>query len=133
MAYDKDNALLDVTGAYINRKFNEQSWYQENANTITTIVGFLATVLAWAAAQPFALDPRWEIGITLAGFLLTVFGVKNTRNGFSKSQVAKIGQAQADFVDTQKLVVPAEGKHRVPEDPADALAYEVAEYNASRE
>lgn len=133
MAYDKDNTLLDVTGAFINRKFNEQTWYQENANTITTAVGFLATVVAWAASQPFALDPRWEIGITLAGFLLTIFGVKKTRNGFSKSQIAKISQAQSEYVDSQSLVVPPEGKHRADEDPADALAYEVAEYNASRE
>lgn len=133
MAYDKENALLDVTGAYINRKFNEQKWYQENANTITTVVGFLATVLAWAAAQPFALDPRWEVGITFAGFVLTIFGVKKTRNGFSKSQIAKVGQAQADFVDSQNLVVTAEGRHRAAEEPADALAYEVAVFNASRE
>ena len=133
MAYDKDNALLDVTGAYINRKFNEQKWYQENSNTVTTVVGFLATVLAWVATQPFALDPRWEIGITFAGFVLTIFGVKKTRNGFSKSQIAKVGQAQADFVDSQPLVVTAEGRHRAVEDPADALSYEVAEFNASRE
>lgn len=133
MAYDKDNALLDVTGAYINRKFNEQKWYQENSNTVTTVVGFLATVLAWVAAQPFALDPRWEVGITLAGFVLTIFGVKKTRNGFSKSQIAKVGRAQADFVDSQNLVVTAEGRHRAAEDPADSLAYEVAVFNASRE
>lgn len=133
MAYDKANELLDVTGAYINRKFNEQKWYQENSNTVTTFVGFLATVLAWAAAQPFALDPRWEIGITFAGFVLTIFGVKTTRNGFSKSQIAKVSQAQADFVDSQNLVVATEGRHRAPEDPADTLAYEVAAYNATRE
>lgn len=133
MAYDKENALLDVTGAYINRKFNEQAWYQENSNTVTTVVGFLATVLAWVAAQPFALDPRWEIGITFAGFILTIFGVKKTRNGFSKSQIAKVGRAQSDFVDSQPLVVTAEGRHRAPEDPADTLAYEVSAYNATRE
>ena len=133
MAYDKDNTLLDVTGAYINRRFNEQKWYQENSNTITTVVGFLATVLAWAAAQPFSLDPRWEIGITFAGFVLTIFGVKNTRNGFSKSQLAKVGRAQSDFVDSQNLVVTTEGRHRAAEVPADTLAYEVAVFNASRE
>lgn len=133
MAYDKANELLDVTGAYINRKFNEQKWYQENSNTVTTFVGFLGTVLAWAAAQPFALDPRWEIGITFAGFVLTIFGVKNTRNGFSKSQIVKVNRAQSEFVDTQNLVVATEGRHRAPEDPADTLAYEVAAYNATRE
>lgn len=123
MALDKENLLLDVTGSYINRKFDEQTWYQENANTITTIVGFLATVLAWAAAQPFALDPRWEIGITLAGFVLTVFGVKNTKNGFSKSQVEKINRAQAEYIGTTPLV---------PDDDPDLDAL-VEAYNAERE
>lgn len=123
MALDRENMLLDVTGSYINRKFDEQTWYQENANTITTIVGFLATVLAWAAAQPFALDPRWEIGITLAGFVLTVFGVKNTKNGFSKSQVEKINRAQAEYIGTTPLV---------PDDDPDLDAL-VEAYNAERE
>ena len=39
MAINNDNALLDVTGAFINQKFQEQSWFKENSNFITSAGG----------------------------------------------------------------------------------------------
>lgn len=123
MALDRENVLLDVTGSYINRKFNEQTWFQENANFVTTFGGFLATVVAWAATQPFATSPGWQMVILIAGFLLTALGVKSTKNGFSKSQVEKINRAQAEYIGTTPLV---------PDKDPDLDAM-VESYNAERE
>lgn len=123
MALDRENVLLDVTGSYINRKFNEQTWFQENANFVTTFGGFLATVVAWAATQPFAASPGWQMVILIAGFLLTALGVKSTKNGFSKSQVEKINRAQAEYIGTTPLV---------PDKDPDLDAM-VESYNAERE
>lgn len=123
MALDRENMLLDVTGSYINRKFNEQTWFQENANFVTTFGGFLATVVAWAATQPFAASPGWQMAILIAGFLLTTLGVKTTKNGISKSQVKKFNQAQAEYIGTTPLV---------PDDDPDLDAL-VEAYNAERE
>lgn len=79
---DKSNSLLDITGNYINRKFQEQSWFQRNANTITTAGGFVATVLAWLVSQPFASDPRIQFAVLIVGFLLTVLVLRRLRTVF---------------------------------------------------
>lgn len=125
MAINNDAALLDVTGAFINNKFQEQSWFRENSNFITSAGGFLATLIAWAAAQPFADDARVQIIILLVGFVLTTLGVKVTPNGISKSQMKQFSQANADYVDSQPLVV-GEPDRIEPEVNLEAM---VADYN----
>lgn len=130
MAINNDNALLDVTGAFINKKFQEQSWFQENSNFITSLGGFVATLVAWASTQPFAVDPRVQVVILLVGFVLTTLGVKVTPNGISKSQMKKFSQANADYVDSQPLVVE-QPVHQDdgPENAPDVLDAMVADYN----
>lgn len=131
MALDTNSAALDVTGAYIHSQFAKQSWYKENANFITTLGGLLATVVAWAASQPFA-DAAWiQVLILVAGFVLTTLGVKVTPNGISKSQIRKVSNAQAAHVDSTPLVVN-QGDGDVVEDNGVDLEAMTAEYNKSR-
>lgn len=106
MALDKQSAGLDITGAYINNLISEQSWYKENSNTIAVIGGFIATAIAYFGSLPIADDPKIQAAIFVIGFILTIFGVKMTPNGFSKSQVKKIANARADYLAEQPLVVP---------------------------
>lgn len=107
MAIDNENRMLDLTGDFLHNKVKEQKWYQENANFTTTLAGFLATVAAWAAVQPFAVDPRVQMLILAAGFIATVLGVRKTPNGFSKSQLAKIEDYRAKVIGETPLVVEA--------------------------
>lgn len=130
MAINNESALLDVTGAFINKKFQEQSWFRENSNFITTVGGFLATLVAWAASQPFAADARVQVIILLVGFILTTLGVKVTPNGISKSQMRKFSQANAEYVDSQPLVVEQPVyQDDGPENASDVLEAMVDEYN----
>ncbi|WP_339016788.1 hypothetical protein R3O64_09635 [Corynebacterium hesseae] len=130
MAIDNNSALLDATGAFINQRFQEQSWFKENSNFITSAGGFLATLVAWAATQPFADDARVQVAILLVGFVLTTLGVKVTPNGISKSQMKKFSQANADYVDSQPLVVERPMyQDDGPENASDVLDAMVAEYN----
>lgn len=120
MAINRENALLDITGTAIHNRVKEQGWFKENANFVTSAAGFLVTVAAWAATQSFAEDPRVQFGILILGFLGTVFGVKKTRNGFSKSQLQKIRNDQAAIIGSTPLVQPD-------------LDAEVEAFNAHRE
>lgn len=130
MAVSNNAALIDVTGAFINKKFQEQSWFKENSNFITSVGGLLATLVAWAASQPFAVDARVQAVILLVGFVLTTLGVKVTPNGISKSQMKKFSQASAEYVDSQPLVVE-QPTHQDdgPENASDVLSAMVEDYN----
>lgn len=128
MAVSQNDRLLDITGEFINRRLQEQSWYRENANTVTTVGGFVATVLAWVASQPFAASPGVQVGILIAGFLLTVFGVKQTKNGFSASQVAAINNERARVISELQMADTTVEDSAGGED-LDSL---VAEFNAGR-
>lgn len=104
MALSLEGAIVDTAGAYIRKRAMEQSWYRRNANTVTTALGFLATLLTWAAAQPFASDENVSTAIFIAGFVLTLFGVQKTPNGWSVSQLKEISNAEAYFIDNTPLV-----------------------------
>ena len=82
-------------------------------------------MVAWAATQPFADDARVQVAILLVGFVLTTLGVKVTPNGISKSQMKKFSQANADYVDSQSLVI-GEQDRLEPEVNLEAM---VADYN----
>lgn len=120
--------MLDITGQFIYRQLREQPWYKANANTVTTVGGFVATVVAWAASQPFAASPGVQVGILIAGFLLTVFGVKQTKNGFSASQVAAIDNERARVISNLQLADTTVEDSAGGED-LDSL---VAEFNENR-
>ena len=127
----------DIAASYINSRFAEQKWYQENANFITSAAGLVATILAWLVTQPIAEDPKVQMGILVAGFICTTLGVKVTKNGFSKSQVAKVNNVVAQNIDATPLipVSPEPDIEVVPEDEgaAEELALQVAEFNRTRE
>lgn len=127
----------DIAASYINSRFAEQKWYQENANFITSAAGLVATVLAWLVTQPIAEDPKVQMGILVAGFICTTLGVKVTRNGFSKSQVAKVNNVVAQNIDATPLI-PVSPEPDIEVDPeddgaAEELALQVAEFNRTRE
>ena len=127
----------DIAASYINTRFAEQKWYQENANFITSAAGLVATILAWLVTQPIAEDPKVQMGILVAGFICTTLGVKVTKNGFSKSQVAKVNNVVAQNIDATPLipVSPEPDIEVYPEDDgaAEELALQVAEFNRTRE
>ena len=127
----------DIAASYINSRFAEQKWYQENANFITSAAGLVATILAWLVTQPIAEDPKVQMCILVAGFICTTLGVKVTKNGFSKSQVAKVNNVVAQNIDATPLipVSPEPDIEVVPEDDgaAEELALQVAEFNRTRE
>lgn len=140
MASYNPGIKADIAASYINSRFAEQKWYQENANFITSAAGLVATVLAWLVTQPIAEDPKVQMGILVAGFICTTLGVKVTRNGFSKSQVAKVNNVVAQNVDATPLIpVVEEPDEEGPEDDDDdedaaaALAAQVEEFNRARE
>lgn len=95
----------DLTGAIIGRIVQDQPWYKAHANTITTAVGFLLTLVTWLASSPFVDQPWAAPVIFIVGFVATVVGVKNTRNGFSPSQLRKIQDAQGEVIGETPLVV----------------------------
>jgi len=128
LALNQENQLLDITGEFIYRQLREQPWYKANANTVTTVGGFVATVVAWAASQPFAASPGVQVGILIAGFLLTVLGVKQTKNGISASQVAAINEERARVISNLQLADTTVEGPSGGED-LDSL---VAEFNANR-
>lgn len=127
----------DIAASYINSRFAEQKWYQENANFITSAAGLVATVLAWLVTQPIAEDPKVQMGILVVGFICTTLGVKVTKNGFSKSQVAKVNNVVAQNIDATPLIPvvtePDEEEPDDEEDAAAALAAQVEEFNRARE
>lgn len=127
----------DIAASYINSRFAEQKWYQENANFITSAAGLVATILAWLVTQPIAEDPKVQMGILVAGFICTTLGVKVTKNGFSKSQVAKVNNVVAQNIDATPLI-PVSPEPDIEVDleddgAAEELALQVAEFNRTRE
>lgn len=127
----------DIAASYINSRFAEQKWYQENANFITSAAGLVATILAWLVTQPIAEDPKVQMGILVAGFICTTLGVKVTKNGFSKSQIAKVNNVVAQNIDATPLI-PVSPEPDIEVDPeddgaAEELALQVAEFNRTRE
>lgn len=137
MANYNPGIKTDIAASYINTRFAEQKWYQENANFITSAAGLVATILAWLVTQPIAEDPKVQMGILVAGFICTTLGVKVTKNGFSKSQIAKVNNAVAQTIDATPLIpVVTEQDEEEPdeeEDAAAALAAQVAEFNRAQE
>ena len=137
MANYNPGIKTDIAASYINTRFAEQKWYQENANFITSAAGLVATILAWLVTQPIAEDPKVQMGILVAGFICTTLGVKVTKNGFSKSQVAKVNNVVAQNIDATPLipVSPEPDIEVYPEDDgaAEELALQVAEFNRTRE
>lgn len=134
MAISANDALIDAAGAYIRKRALAQPWYRRNANTVTTVLGFFATLLTWAASQPFATHETVSTVILIVGFILTIFGVQKTPNGWSVSQIKELNDAEAYFVDNTPLRVVEQPKHLVSEYTQDAasLAADVANFNQQR-
>lgn len=129
MAVSKDTS---AAGAAVRNLRENQSWVQEHSNFVTTVVGFLATVAAWAATQPFATEPWVQTAILFVGFVATAAGVSVTPNGFTNSQMKKISSEQADIIGNTRLVVPEFENEPEPELSAEDLSDQVAKFNQER-
>lgn len=132
MASFSSGIQSDIAASYINSRFAEQKWYQENSNFITSAAGFVATVLAWLVTQPIAENPKVQMGVLVAGFICTALGVRFTKNGFSKSQVRKVNDEIAHHVDNTPLI-PSVEEPDEEDDVAAALVAQVEEFNRARE
>lgn len=130
MAVGKDTS---AAGAALNNLVERQSWFQEHSNFVTTVIGFLATVAAWAATQPFATEPWVQTLILLIGFAATAAGVSTTPNGFTQSQLKKINEEQAEIIGSTSLVATEYLEpEQEPEDQSPSLESQVEEYNRER-
>lgn len=90
---------LEFIGYLIQNKLNEQSGTKKISNTITSLVGALVSIAAVVVAMPIQL-PNWAyIVIVTVTTLATTLGVKLTPNGFSDSQVKKLNEWKAEYID----------------------------------
>ncbi|MGP9723649.1 hypothetical protein ACT3SZ_06500 [Corynebacterium sp. AOP40-9SA-29] len=139
---------LEFIGHIVRDKLGEQKWYQKIANTLTAIVGAIATILG--AALSYGLNVPDGVMLTVVVFLslCTALGVRGTRNGFSESQRKKLQQWQAEYIDarhTHDDTVEADqdddsddqeqtyvGQHRVITTAAQELTNRVDAYLADR-
>lgn len=110
MAISPIEEIVDITGAALNKQIQKQKWYQEHANTFTSLIGLLVTIAAWGVTTPFGADPIVQIAVLIIGFAATVFGVSKTPNGVSKSQQAKIDAERAKLIGETPLIVEADQK-----------------------
>lgn len=94
---------LEFIGHIINDKIGEQPKGKKVANTLTALFGAIISIAAAALALPIDL-PDWAYLIIVAVTTLgTALGVKTTKNGFSDSQVQKLRDWQAEYIDQRHI------------------------------
>lgn len=93
---DIQNALA----GWAQRELAQQSWYRKSANTVNAAIGGLTTLAASMATFYVTQGtevPQWlTIVIAVVGFVGTIIGVKNTKNGFTYQGAAQVQQAILD-------------------------------------
>lgn len=95
-AYAND---LEFINDLIAHKLDKQPAAKKFANTVTTAIGTAITILSQIMLAPLEL-PDWVMWVALALTTLgTLLGVSNTKNGFSDSQITKLRQWQAEYLD----------------------------------
>lgn len=91
---NENPAILEYAAKKLKEQYEAQPWYREKANTVTTIVGGVITVLAALGAEYSQYD--WAVVLTtLVGFLGTIFGVSKTKNGITKTDIERAEYAAA--------------------------------------
>lgn len=94
---------LEFIGHIINDKISEQPKGKKVANTLTALFGAIISIAAAALALPIDL-PDWAYLIIVAVTTLgTALGVKTTKNGFSDSQVQKLRDWQAEYIEQRHI------------------------------
>lgn len=78
---------LSPLGELLRYAVQNQPWYRRYANTVSALVGAGFSIVGVLAAVGFSDNTYVVAATAILGFLATAFGVKNTRNGWSKSQV----------------------------------------------
>lgn len=94
---------LEFIGHVINDKISEQPKGKKVANTLTALFGAVISIAATALTLPVSL-PDWVYLVIIAVTTLgTALGVKTTKNGFSDSQVQKLRDWQAEYIDQRHI------------------------------
>ena len=92
--------LQNALAGWAQRELAKQSWWRKSANTVVTFIGGLSTLVASLAAFLATQEtgvPSWMTFVVAAvGFLGTVVGVKNTKNGLTYQGAAQVQQAVLD-------------------------------------
>lgn len=109
------SVVIDLVANKIAAEASKQKWYQKNANFVTTLGGLVATILVWVGTQPFADDPRVQTAVVIAGFVLTCLGVRVTPNGWSDSQLRKIGEFGQSVPTDVPMTQNTYGRHALPD------------------
>ncbi|MEJ6549829.1 hypothetical protein PQI66_09765 [Corynebacterium sp. USCH3] len=92
---------LEFIGHIIRDKFEEEPWYKKIANTLTAIIGAIATIAGGILSMGLDL-PYWAVvTIVTITSLGTALGVRGTKNGFSESLRRKLTDAQAEYIDAR--------------------------------
>lgn len=113
---------LEFIGYLINKKADEQPKTKKLANTVTAALGSLVSIAAMVLALPIAI-PDWGYIIIVAVTTLgTTLGVSVTKNGFSPSQIEKLKQWQAEYIDAH---------HHLPDGVAPAQIEETGDHQGN--
>lgn len=99
---------LAFLGKVIREKMEGSPKTRKFANTVTVAIGVAVTAAGQALALPLDL-PQWAMWIILAVTLIgTLFGVSVTQNGWSPSQIKKLEQWMAEYIDENHSLVGVE-------------------------
>ena len=77
---------------YLREKLQEQPWYHRFSNTVTAGVGAVVLLVWLLTSSGVDLPDGVEKGIAAAISLLTVLGVRATKNGTTPREIADIEQ-----------------------------------------
>ena len=81
------NSLIEN---WILEAVRRQPFYKRYANTIVAAIGALAAVLSFVATLPLDIDERWSGALPAVISVLTMIGIKLTKNGIAPSAVDKV-------------------------------------------
>lgn len=84
-----DPRSLEWVALQARRRLEEQPWWRRKANTVTVLLGSLATLLLFLAGEFSGTEYGEWIGVA-AGWVGTVYGVFRTRNGVTEREVVEL-------------------------------------------
>lgn len=90
---------------WILEAVRRQPWWQRYANTIVAAIGALAAVLSFVATLP--IDERWASALPAVISVLTMIGIKLTKNGIAPSAVDKVLPVADEQVEPNQVQLPS--------------------------
>lgn len=87
-----DPRSLEWVAQQARKRLEAQKWWQTKSNTVTVLLGTVATVLLFLAGQFTGTEYGEWIGAA-AGWVGTIYGVFKTRNGMTEREVLELEKA----------------------------------------